>query len=67
MEVILKNNEEENIPHMNIINKNFQSFSRRRYNMYIPAIPAPTITASKKPSDFSVRLDASFALLFVIS
>ena len=28
MEVILKNNEEENIPHMNIINKNFKSFSR---------------------------------------
>ena len=24
----LKNNEEENIPHMDIINKNFQSFSR---------------------------------------
>ena len=28
MEVILKNNEEENIPHMNIINKNFKSFAR---------------------------------------
>ena len=28
MDVIIKNNEEENIPHMNIINKNFKSFSR---------------------------------------
>ena len=28
MVVIIKNNEEENIPHMNIINKNFKSFSR---------------------------------------
>ena len=28
MEKISKNNEEENIPHMNIINKDFKSFSR---------------------------------------
>ena len=26
--IILKYNEEKNIPHMNIINKNFQTFSR---------------------------------------
>ena len=28
MEKISKNNEDENIPHMNIINKDFKSFSR---------------------------------------
>jgi len=28
MDVILKKYEEESIPHMNIINKNFESFSR---------------------------------------
>ena len=65
MEVILKNNEEENIPNKNIIDKNFQSFSRSEQKRHLEVegyLVIPEILNKKQVND--VKSEMSNAEMF---
>ena len=59
MEVILKNNEEANIPHMNIINKNFQSFSRSEQIRHLEVegyLVIPNVLNGQQINDIKIEM-----------